>query len=82
MSKNEKKPLSREESEELIKHETIKLINNIGNELNVSVQEAVKFLLNGNKSAGTRVRKAMQNIKDLAQRVRVEVQTQKNGVPA
>jgi len=36
----------------------------------------------GNNSAGTRVRKAMQNIKNLCQDVRTEVQTQKNGVPA
>ena len=32
----------------------------------------------GNNSAGTRVRKAMQNVKTLAQQVRVEVQDQKN----
>ena len=32
----------------------------------------------GNNSAGTRVRKAMQNAKALAQEVRVEVQNQKN----
>lgn len=32
----------------------------------------------GNKSAGTRLRKAMQEIKNLAQDVRVEVQEQKN----
>ena len=32
----------------------------------------------GNNSAGTRVRKAMQAVKALAQEVRVEVQDQKN----
>ena len=32
----------------------------------------------GNNSAGTRVRKAMQNVKTLAQQVRIEVQDQKN----
>ena len=32
----------------------------------------------GNKSAGTRIRKAMQNIKNLAQNVRVKVQEVKN----
>ena len=32
----------------------------------------------GNNSAGTRVRKAMQTIKNLCQNVRVEVQEQKN----
>ena len=36
----------------------------------------------GNNSAGTRVRKAMQNVKSLAQNVRLEVQAQKNGVLA
>ena len=34
---------------------------------------------NGNKSAGTRIRKAMQEIKVLAQEVRLEVQSIKNG---
>ena len=32
----------------------------------------------GNNSAGTRVRKAMQAVKSLAQDIRVEVQEQKN----
>ena len=32
----------------------------------------------GNNSAGTRVRKAMQVVKQLAQDIRVEVQDQKN----
>tara|TARA_R110002050_G_scaffold7011_2_gene27970 strand:- start:357 stop:551 length:195 start_codon:yes stop_codon:yes gene_type:complete len=32
----------------------------------------------GNSSAGTRVRKAMQAVKGLAQELRVEVQNQKN----
>ena len=32
----------------------------------------------GNNSAGTRVRKAMQAVKGLAQELRVEVQNQKN----
>lgn len=36
----------------------------------------------GNSSAGTRVRKNMQTIKDLAQKVRVEVQEKKNAVTA
>ena len=37
---------------------------------------------NGNNSAGTRLRKHMQNLKNLAQRVRTEVQYQKNAVTA
>jgi hypothetical protein len=39
--------------------------------------DARKFA-EGNNSAGTRVRKAMQDLKNLAQHVRVEVQDQKN----
>ena len=34
----------------------------------------------GNMSAGTRVRKTMQTVKDLAQKTRVAVQEQKNAV--
>ena len=34
----------------------------------------------GNASAGTRIRKAMQTVKTLAQGIRVEVQEQKNAV--
>ena len=33
----------------------------------------------GNKSAGTRIRKAMQEVKSIAQDVRMEVQDIKNG---
>ena len=39
--------------------------------------DVIKFV-DGNNSAGTRVRKAMQTIKQLAQNVRIEVQDQKN----
>ena len=39
--------------------------------------DVIKFI-DGNNSAGTRVRKAMQTVKKLAQEVRVEVQDQKN----
>ena len=41
-------------------------------------QTDVSKFVDGNNSAGTRVRKAMQTIKSLAQDVRVEVQEQKN----
>ena len=41
-------------------------------------QTDVTKFVEGNNSAGTRVRKAMQDIKRLAQDVRVEVQEQKN----
>ena len=43
-------------------------------------QEDLTRFLHGNKSAGTRLRKAMQQVKQLAQRVRVEIQEQKNSV--
>ena len=39
--------------------------------------DVIKFI-DGNNSAGTRVRKAMQVVKQLAQDVGVEVQEQKN----
>ena len=41
-------------------------------------QSDVNKFIEGNNSAGTRVRKAMQAVKRLAQDVRVEVQDQKN----
>ena len=41
-------------------------------------QTDVNKFVEGNNSAGTRVRKAMQAVKALAQEVRVEVQNQKN----
>lgn len=37
-----------------------------------------KFYDKSNKAAGTRVRKAMQDLKNLAQEIRVEVQNKKN----
>ena len=47
------------------------------NAINDCQTDVTKFV-EGNNSAGTRVRKAMQTIKSLAQDVRVEVQSQKN----
>ena len=41
-------------------------------------QADVTKFVEGNNSAGTRIRKAMQAVKSLAQNVRVEVQEQKN----
>ena len=41
-------------------------------------QSDVTKFVEGNNSAGTRVRKAMQAVKALAQEVRIEVQDQKN----
>ena len=47
------------------------------NAINDCQADVTKFV-EGNNSAGTRVRKAMQIVKQLAQNVRVEVQEQKN----
>ena len=56
-------------------------LNTLFDELQDTVNDCqtdlTKFV-DGNNSAGTRVRKAMQAIKSLAQEVRVEVQEQKN----
>ncbi|MDN4164349.1 histone H1 [Cytophagales bacterium LB-30] len=38
----------------------------------------VKFYDKGNQAAGTRVRKGMQDIKNLSQEIRIEVQDVKN----
>jgi len=40
--------------------------------------DATKFYENGNGAAGTRVRKAMQDLKVLAQEIRTEVTEKKN----
>ena len=61
--------------------EISKTLYNMSKQLGDAVNDAEKFDA-GNNSAGTRVRKAMQNIKSLAQNVRLEVQSQKNGVLA
>ena len=37
-----------------------------------------KFYDKGNNAAGTRVRKGMQEMKNMAQEIRIEVQDQKN----
>ena len=47
------------------------------NAINDCQNDVTKFV-EGNNSAGTRVRKAMQAIKLMAQGIRVEVQDQKN----
>ena len=53
------------------------LYDNLQNIINDNQNDVTKFV-GGNKSAGTRVRKAMQAVKALAQEIRVEVQDQKN----
>lgn len=51
--------------------ELVSVISESGN-------DAAKFYEKGNSAAGTRLRKAMQNIKALAQDIRVEVSAKKN----
>ena len=53
------------------------ILENIQRQVDEALVDAVKFD-NGNNSAGTRVRKAMQTVKSLAQGIRKEVQEQKN----
>ena len=53
------------------------LYDNLQNVINDNQSDVTKFV-EGNNSAGTRVRKAVQLIKELAQEIRVEVQSQKN----
>jgi hypothetical protein len=59
----------------------IKLYQKMGEEFERASLDTEKFV-EGNNSAGTRVRKSMQVIKSLAQEVRVEIQNQKNSVTA
>ena len=51
--------------------------DDLQNVINDCQTDVTKFV-EGNNSAGTRVRKAMQVVKKLAQDIRVEVQDQKN----
>ena len=56
-------------------------LNNIYDELQNLINDCqgdVTKFVDGNSSAGTRVRKVMQSNKDLAQQMRIEVQSQKN----
>ena len=56
-------------------------LNSLFDELQDAVNDCqtdVTKFIEGNNSAGTRIRKAMQEIKKLAQFIRVEVQEQKN----
>ena len=53
------------------------LYDDLQNVINDNQSDVTKFV-EGNNSAGTRVRKALQAVKSLAQDVRLEVQDQKN----
>jgi hypothetical protein len=55
---------------------TFKKLEDLVNGLEVDFR---KFYDEGNKAAGTRVRKGMLDIKNLAQEIRLEVQAKKNG---
>ena len=64
-----------------MENNVIKLMREIEQDFQDATYDVVKFT-EGNNSAGTRVRKYMQSIKNLAQEVRKEVQNQKNAVAA
>jgi len=51
----------------------MELLEQMQEVLNSVQEDATKFYEKGNKAAGTRVRKAMQSIKNLAQDVRTDV---------
>ena len=44
--------------------------------------DADKFYNKGNSAAGTRVRKGLQDVKNLAQSIRLEIQESKNAAAA
>tara|TARA_R110001592_G_scaffold15870_2_gene68382 strand:- start:1112 stop:1306 length:195 start_codon:yes stop_codon:yes gene_type:complete len=64
-----------------MENNVIKLMKQMENEFMAACHDSEKFV-DGNNSAGTRIRKYMQSIKNLAQEVRKEVQNQKNTVVA
>lgn len=55
------------------------LLDEMADILDLLQDDVAKFEEKGNKAAGTRVRKAMQNIKTLAQDVRVYVSEKNKG---
>ena len=55
----------------------MKTYNEIVALLEAAREDVDKFFVKGNKSAGTRVRKHMQDLKTLAQQLRSEVQDAK-----
>ena len=62
-------------------NEVTRLYNQMLVNLEKGIDDVEKFE-DGNKSAGTRVRKNIQDVKNLAQQIRVEVQVMKNSVVA
>lgn len=57
----------------------MELYNKIVALIEVAKEDVEKFYVKGNKSAGTRVRKHMQDLKALAQELRLDVQNSKKG---
>ena len=55
-----------------------KIFEQLQDIVNSTQADIDKFYENGNKAAGTRVRKAMQEVKGLAQDLRKDVQAKKN----
>jgi len=51
----------------------MELFNEIKTLVEEAEKDAIKFYEGGNKAAGVRLRKAMQNIKGLAQELRLDV---------
>ena len=62
-------------------NEVTKLYNQMLITLERGIDDVEKFE-DGKKSAGTWIRKNMQDVKNLAQQIRVEVQEMKNAVAA
>lgn len=56
----------------------MKELNELKALVNSFDDDAVKFYEKGNKAAGTRVRKALQSVRVLAQQMRVDVSNTKN----
>jgi hypothetical protein len=52
--------------------------NRIKEVMEAAEADIAKFVEKGNKTAGTRIRQAMQEVKKLAQQVRLDVQDLKN----
>ena len=62
-------------------NEVTRLYNQMLVNLEKGIDDVEKFE-DGNKTAVTRIRKNMQDVKNLAQQIRVEVQEMKNAVAA
>ncbi len=50
----------------------------LNSKLNELAEDFMKFYDSKNKAAGTRIRKGMQELKNMAQEIRVDVQERKN----